>query len=168
MEGEGYFRVKEDKERPFVVKTHFGDVTVYGTEFNVSAYNDAKTCCTTLVSGKVSCANSSQGAIVLSPGEQAVSSVDRLEKRAVDIEEYVGWVKGEYVFNNRSLGEIMQTFERWYDINVYYETPALRNLTYSGNLKRYGTINTFLDALEITGDIYYKINGKNILIYENE
>lgn len=168
LEGEGYFRVKEDKERPFVVKTHFGDVTVYGTEFNVSAYNDGKTCCTTLVSGKVSCANSSQGAIVLSPGEQAVSSVDRLEKRAVDIEEYVGWVKGEYVFNDRSLGEIMQTFERWYDINVYYETPALRNLTYSGNLKRYGTINTFLDALEITGDIYYKINGKNILIYENE
>lgn len=168
LEGEGYFQVKEDKERPFVVKTHFGDVTVHGTEFNVNAYNDAKACYTTLVSGKVSCANSSQGSIVLSPGEQAVSSADKLEKRPVDIEEYVGWVKGEYVFNNKSLGEIMQTFERWYDISVYYETPALRNLTYSGNLKRYGTINTFLDALEITGDIYYRINGKNILIYENE
>lgn len=168
LEGEGYFQVKEDKERPFVVKTHFGDVTVHGTEFNVNAYNDAKACYTTLVSGKVSCANSSQGSIVLSPGEQAVSSADKLEKRPVDIEEYVGWVKGEYVFNNKSLGEIMQTFERWYDISVYYETPALRNLTYSGNLKRYGTINTFLDALEITGDIYYRINGKNILIYVNE
>ena len=168
LEGEGYFRVKEDKERPFVVKTHFGDVTVHGTEFNVNAYNDAKACYTTLVSGKVSCANSSQGSIVLAPGEQAVSSVGKLEKRSVDIEEYIGWVKGEYIFNNRTLGEIMQTFERWYDISVYYETPALRDLAYSGNLKRYGTINTFLDALEVTGDIYYKINGKNILIYANE
>lgn len=31
-----------------------------------------------------------------------------------------------------------------------------------------GSINTFLNALELTGDIYYRINGRNILIYENE
>ena len=35
------------------------------------------------------------------------------EKRMVDLDEYVGWVDGRYVFNNRPLGEIMQTFERW-------------------------------------------------------
>ena len=168
LEGEGYFQVKEDKERPFVVKTNFGDIIVHGTEFNVNAYSDAKACYTTLVRGKVSCSNSSQETILLSPGEQAVFAAGKLEKQLVDIEEYIGWVKGEYVFNHKSLGEIMRTFERWYDVSVYYETPAIRNLTYSGNLKRYNTINTFLDALEITGDIYYKINGKNILIYENE
>ena len=44
----------------------------------------------------------------------------------------------------------------------------MRDLTYSGDLQRYGTINTFLNALELTGDIYYRINGRNILIYENE
>ncbi len=168
LEGEGYFQVKEDKDRPFVVKTNFGDITVHGTEFNVSAYSDAKACYTTLVRGKVSCSNLSQETIMLSPGEQAIFAAGKLEKQLVNIEEYIGWVKGEYVFNHKSLGEIMRTFEHWYDVSVYYETPALRNLTYSGNLKRYNTINTFLDALEITGDICYKINGKNILIYENE
>lgn len=168
LEGEGYFQVKEDKEHPFVVRTNFGEVLVHGTEFNVNAYNDAKACYATLVRGKVSCSNSSEKTLMLSPGEQGIFSADRLDKRAVDVEECIGWVKGEYVFNNKSLEEIMQTFERWYDVSVYYETPALRKLTYSGNLKRYSTINTFLDALEITGDIYYQINGKNILIYGNE
>lgn len=168
LEGEGYFQVKEDKEHPFVVRTNFGEVMVHGTEFNVNAYNDAKACYATLVRGKVSCSNSSQNTLMLSPGEQGIFSADRLDKRTLDVEECIGWVKGEYVFNNKSLEEIMQTFERWYDVSVYYETPALRKLTYSGNLKRYSTINTFLDALEITGDIYYQINGKNILIYGNE
>ena len=58
--------------------------------------------------------------------------------------------------------------ERWYDVHVYYEDASLCDLTYSGDLQRYGTINTFLDALELTGDIYYRINGRNILIYKNE
>ena len=84
------------------------------------------------------------------PGEQAIVSANGSEKRAVDLEEYVGWVEGLYVFNNRSLGEIMETFECWYDIQVYYETENLRNITYSGSLKRYGTINSFLEALELT------------------
>lgn len=168
LEGEGYFRVKDDSERPFVVRTNWGDIMVYGTEFNVNAYKEAKACYTTLVRGKVSCTDLSQKSVILSPGEQAVLAEGKLEKYDVDVEEYIGWVKGEYVFADKPLGEIMQTFERWYNVDVYYETPSLRNLTYSGNLKRYNTINTFLDALEMTGDIYFKINGRNILIYENE
>ena len=165
LEGEAYFDVVKDETRPFIVQTHLGEVTVLGTAFNINAYTDASVY-TTLVHGKVQFSSSSIGTIILSPGEQAVVSANGSEKRMVDLDEYVGWVDGRYVFNNRPLGEIMQTFERWYDIQVYYETPHLRDITYSGNLKRYGTINSFLDALELTGDLTYKISGRNILIYD--
>lgn len=165
LEGEAYFDVVKDETRPFIVQTHLGEVTVLGTAFNINAYTDASVY-TTLVHGKVQFSSSSIGTIILSPGEQAVVSANGSEKRMVDLDEYVGWVDGRYVFNNRPLGEIMQTFERWYDIQVYYETPHLRDITYSGSLKRYGTINSFLDALELTGDLTYKISGRNILIYD--
>ena len=165
LEGEAYFDVVKDETRPFIVQTHLGEVTVLGTAFNINAYPDASVY-TTLVHGKVQFSSSSIGTIILSPGEQAVVSANGSEKRMVDLDEYVGWVDGRYVFNNRPLGEIMQTFERWYDIQVYYETPHLRDITYSGSLKRYGTINSFLDALELTGDLTYKISGRNILIYD--
>ncbi len=165
LEGEAYFDVVEDENHPFVVRTHLGDVIVLGTAFNVNAYINASVCYTTLVRGKVQFSAPNVEAITLLPGEQAVVSANGSEKRTVDLEEYVGWVEGLYVFNNRSLGEIMETFERWYDIQVYYETEDLRNITYSGSLKRYGTINSFLEALELTGDLTYKISGRNILIY---
>ena len=165
LEGEAYFDVVKDETRPFIVQTHLGEVTVLGTAFNINAYTDASVY-TTLVHGKVQFSSSSIGTIILSPGEQAVVSANGSEKRMVDLDEYVGWVDGRYVFNNRPLGEIMQTFERWYDIQVYYETHHLRDITYSGSLKRYGTINSFLDALELTGDLTYKISGRNILIYD--
>ena len=165
LEGEAYFDVVKDETRPFIVQTHLGEVTVLGTAFNINAYTDASVY-TTLVHGKVQFSSSSIGTIILSPREQAVVSANGSEKRMVDLDEYVGWVDGRYVFNNRPLGEIMQTFERWYDIQVYYETPHLRDITYSGSLKRYGTINSFMDALELTGDLTYKISGRNILIYD--
>ena len=166
LEGEAYFDVAEDENHPFVVQTHLGEITVLGTAFNVNAYADAPICYTTLVRGKVKFSTPNAETITLSPGEQAVVFANSSTKRKVDLEEYVGWVDGMYIFNNRPLGDIMKTFERWYDIQVYYETPNLRDITYSGNLKRYGTINSFLDALELTGDLTYKISGRNILIYD--
>ena len=168
LEGEAYFDVRKDEEHPFVVRTRFGEVTVLGTAFNINAYNDADACYTTLVYGKVNFSTPDQNTITLAPGEQAVASSRGIEKRVVDVNEYIGWAQGVYVFNNKRLGDIMKTFERWYDVHVYYEKESLRDLTYSGDLQRYGTINTFLNALELTGDIYYRINGRNILIYENE
>ena len=166
LEGEAYFEVAKDEKRPFIVRTHLGEVAVLGTIFNVNAYADASVCYTTLVEGKVQFSALNKDVVTLLPGEQAVVSVNGAEKRTVNMDEYVGWVNGVYVFNNRSLGEIMQTFERWYDIQIYYETPGLRDITYSGSLKRHGTINSFLDALELTGDLTYKISGRKVLLYD--
>lgn len=166
LEGEAYFEVTRDEKRRFVVETSFGDISVLGTAFNVHAYGDSKACYTTLVQGKVSVETKNHGQLSLLPGEQAVVSPAGAEKKEVDVEEYVGWVNGVYLFKNKPLEDIMDTFSRWYDITVFYETPALRRLAYSGNVKRYDSINSFLDALALTGDIRYKINGKRVLIYE--
>lgn len=43
LEGEGYFKVKEDTVMPFIVRTPFLNVTALGTEFNIKAYADDKT-----------------------------------------------------------------------------------------------------------------------------
>ena len=53
LEGEGYFDVTPDKERPFTVKTPSIQVEVLGTSFNVSAYKDETSNEVTLVQGRV-------------------------------------------------------------------------------------------------------------------
>jgi transmembrane sensor len=53
LEGEGYFKVAEDKIKPFIVKTPYLKVTALGTEFNVKAYSNDNTIETTLVNGSV-------------------------------------------------------------------------------------------------------------------
>jgi transmembrane sensor len=53
LEGEGYFKVAKDSERPFTVKTSHINVVALGTEFNVRAYSDNKKIETTLVEGSL-------------------------------------------------------------------------------------------------------------------
>lgn len=53
LEGEGYFKVAKDKDRPFIVKTSHLRVKALGTEFNIKAYPGEKTIETTLVEGSV-------------------------------------------------------------------------------------------------------------------
>lgn len=53
LEGEAYFKVKSNKEKPFVVQTTYLKVKAYGTVFNVKAYPEEKTIEATLVEGIV-------------------------------------------------------------------------------------------------------------------
>ena len=166
LEGEAFFDVAKN-EKPFIVKTSFGDVRVLGTAFGISAYASEPESYTTLVRGKVSVEREGIKPVVILPGEQVVTSKDgKMIKQQVDVEEFVGWKDGIYVFKEKSLGEIMKTLERWYNISVDFQEKSLVDLPFTGNLKRYDDINVFFDALTRTGDMKYRVDGNQVILFK--
>ena len=166
LEGEAFFDVAKN-EKPFIVETSFGDVRVLGTAFGISAYASEPESYTTLVRGKVSVEREGMKPVVILPGEQVVTSKDgKMIKQQVDVEEFVGWKDGIYVFKEKSLGEIMKTLERWYNISVDFQEKSLVDLPFTGNLKRYDDINVFFDALTRTGDMKYRVEGNQVILFK--
>ena len=166
LEGEAFFDVAKN-EKPFIVETSFGDVRVLGTAFGISAYASESESYTTLVRGKVSVEREGGEPVVILPGEQVVTSKDgKMIKQQVDVEEFVGWKDGIYVFKEKSLGEIMKTLERWYNISVDFQEKSLVDLPFTGNLKRYDDINVFFDALTSTGDMKYLEQGNQVILFK--
>ena len=166
LEGEAFFDVAKN-EKPFIVKTSFGDVRVLGTAFGISAYASEPESYTTLVRGKVSVEREGIKPVVILPGEQVVTSKDgKMIKQQVDVEEFVGWKDGIYVFKEKSLGDIMKTLERWYNISVDFQEKSLVDLPFTGNLKRYDDINVFFDALTRTGDMKYRVEGNQVILFK--
>lgn len=166
LDGEAFFDVAKN-EKPFIVKTSFGDVRVLGTAFGISAYASESESYTTLVRGKVSVEREGGEPVVILPGEQVVTSKDgKMIKQQVDVEEFVGWKDGIYVFKEKSLGEIMKTLERWYNISVDFQEKSLVDLPFTGNLKRYDDINVFFDALTRTGDMKYRVEGNQVILFK--
>ena len=163
VSGEIYLEVVKDG-RPFLVNTSAGQVRVLGTSFGVQAYGEEVL--TTLVSGRVRFTNKAGHKTELKAGEQAVATANgEVTKREVRVEEYVGWKDGWYIFREQRLEDVMTTLNRWYGTNVFYQNPRVKDIRFTGNLKRYESIKTFLEVLAASEDVHYKLNGETIILY---
>lgn len=165
LEGEAYFEI-EKNTRPFVVHSGLGDVRVLGTAFGITAYPE-ENMLTTLVSGEVAFEQNQRESLTITPGEQIVAYLSgKIERKTVEPEEYVGWKSGIYVFKDRKLEEIMSNLERWYNVKVFYQSQQMKDVRFTGNVERYNTINAFMQILEGTGDVKYRINGNTVILYQ--
>lgn len=163
LEGEAYFDVAKNG-KPFIVNTVLGDIRVSGTEFGIKAYREEERLIATLVKGKISF-NGAQ-AVELEAGEQVVVLKDgQVRKQAVEVEEFVGWKDNLFVFRNQRLEDIMRVLGRWYDVQVFYQQPYLKDIEFTGNLKRYDHVNVFMELLKSTNELNYSIQGNTIILY---
>lgn len=171
LQGEGFFDIETDKNKPFIVNTWDQRIKVYGTKFNVSSYADDPHSKTSLFQGKVSVQNLvgsiPQKEYVLVPGEQII--IDRSSKmlkqdKLDNEEEIVGWKNGFFVYENAPLKEVMKDFVRWYDLDVDLET--LPDLTFSGTIPRNYQLDKALNVIVKTGNLRMIKTG-SIIKFEN-
>ena len=166
--GEAYFDVSHSSlhnNTNFKVITKSQKIEVFGTEFNVKAYNDDDRIFTTLVNGKIALDNGVSNETI-APGQQAVLVLkdESIMVQEVDVSKEIAWKNGFFDFHDMPLEDMMKTLARWYDIVVEYDDESLKTLHFSGLLRRRDNINELLKTLEITGDVSFDINGNLIII----
>lgn len=168
LSGEAYFQVKKDTSAAFHVCTKQQKITVLGTTFNVSAYENDRFTETTLIEGKVAVEGGAER-VVMKPSEQYIldkrSGVGELKE--VETEFYTSWIDGKFYFTSFTFEEIVKKLERWYDFTMIYEEDDIRQMRFSGVINKHRPIEEMLRFLEKTTDIHFKISGKNIVAGKN-
>lgn len=166
LTGEAYFDVTKDPSKPFIVNTQNQKISVLGTAFNVTSYPSEGQIITTLVEGKVNVNDLAGNNETLVPGQQTVLNkrTGSLVKKEVDVNDFISWKKGIYIFENQSLEKILNTLSRWYDMEVHFEDPQLKTKQFTGEIKRYENINQFLEMIETTGTVKFEINEKTVTV----
>ena len=140
LQGEGYFEIAPDKDKPFTVKVGSQQVAVLGTSFNISSYTDEAVTRTTLVEGAVRVSEKDRS-VVLQPGQQAqVNTGDATEAgvKVIDanVRSVIAWKKGFFNFDHADVETVMRQFARWYDVRVEYPKGAITNRTFYGLVSR--------------------------------
>ena len=166
LTGEAYFEVAQHSSMPFRVKVPGNgmDVQVLGTEFDVMAYGNEQTSNTTLVSGKVNVV--SKGAVrVLEPGKQTILDNQTKTMRVADanVEQVVAWKNGLFRFRETGIRELMRQVERWYNVQVVYETEG-KDQDFTGVVSRNLPVSALLQTLELTGTVHFRVEGKKIIV----
>lgn len=165
LDGEAYFEVARDTALPFIVRTASLDVQVYGTSFDVCAYQEDEQQYTTLLSGSVG-VRWKEKEVFLNSGEQAVLDVQKgkMEVKPVQAHFYCSWHTGTFVFEEKTLGEILERLSRWYDVEVTYRTPEVKELHFTGDLNRYDDFGKILKFLEMTNKVKFVVQGKTVIV----
>lgn len=163
--GEAYFKVAHDADHPFIVETEGQEVKVLGTEFNINAYSEDKVV-TTLIRGSIALKpmGSKGGELTLKPGDQA--EYDKHNGTATlhpaNTEVVSSWTRGKFVFEDQTLGQIMESLSRWYDFRYHFSNPKLASTVFMGSVPRYGNFQNVLHILEMSGGIKFRVRGKNV------
>jgi transmembrane sensor len=167
VDGEAYFKVQHNADKPF--RVHTGDLVtqVLGTSFNVLAYPENETITVALDEGKVAL-NYENQYMELQPGYKArfTKKEHTLIKTEI-ISKHNQWRNNVLDFNNITLTDAAQTIERWFGKQVKISGTQIQNcrLTTSFNnptLDEVLEIITSVLALEMEEkDGVYYLKGEN-------
>ena len=166
LEGEGYFEVEPGKGR-FVVETNGMAVRVLGTAFNVNAYKNEMIAYTTLVRGRVEIVTDDNNvAKTLAPGEQATWNRrdGNVDVRQVNTYLYTQWIKGQFVFRDAPLRDIMKTLARWYEMEYEFACPAVEEERFYGIIDRFEHVERLLEQFEKTGKVHFEYEGNKVIV----
>ena len=170
LEGEAFFDVAHNAEKPFIVHTSSIKIKVLGTSFNVKSYSEEKTIETTLVHGKVRIEQSDEngnriGDVELKPNQRAIFNK---ESKIINIKEIVAdnsgsWKRERLVFDEESIDNVILQMERWYNIKIHVENKGNLDCKLTASIEN-ENLEEVLKLMEASHNIRYTIAGSEVFI----
>ncbi|MFW5700824.1 MAG: FecR family protein [Cyclobacteriaceae bacterium] len=162
LNGEAYFEVVKDSDRPFIVNAGGIEAKVLGTRFNVKAFENDDQTIVSLLSGKLMVSNATSHEL-LSPGERirTTTDSDQWEKTSENIEAMALWKDGILTFEKESFFEVIHQLERWYGVSIILQGQPSSKWQFTGFFEN-ETLKNVLEVLSYGKNIDYELNGKNV------
>lgn len=187
LEGEAYFDVTKDAERPFIVHTRDIHIKVLGTVFNVKSYPEDNRTEATLISGLVQVSKTGarpEEALLLRPHEKLVvnrepepasvntdinvpdnMTVKHIKESITDTAMVeTAWVYNKLVFDGEDFREIATEMERWYNVKISIHDPAVASYRFHARFEN-ESITEVLSALRVSLPFTFKISNNEVNIY---
>ncbi len=191
LDGEAYFDVVKNPQKPFLVHTDNMQIRVLGTAFDVKSYSEDKESETSLIHGSVEVTiPGRQEKFVLHPNEKIVVSnikaepkLEKLRKERAELKDpetiisikkmnylpektisiETAWVENRLEFHSEKFSEVANKMERWFDVTITFSDKKLEDIVFTGPLPGESIVQA-LEALKFAESFNYTIEGKRIII----
>lgn len=162
LEGEAFFDVTTDINKPFKVKVKDYIVQVKGTEFNVKSYNYFET---SLISGSVMVENMQNGnSIELKPSESVREMNNTFIISAINENDLL-WRNGILSINDKTIDEIIPILEHYYNMEFVFENKNYhKEKKYTGKFRIKDGVEQILQVLQIQNNISYEIRDSLVIL----
>lgn len=147
-DGEAFFTVTHNPDRPFRVEAAGGSVTVLGTAFDVK--NTGDRVAVAVERGRVEVAGATGSPVRLSPGETVQYGANGIDAPRTVAPDMIGlWREGRLAFENAPLPQVLHDLERYRRGRIVVMGSGLDKLTVTGMFDARQT-DAALDTIEKT------------------
>lgn len=169
IDGEAYFDVAKNANKPFIVQTEDVTIQVLGTKFNIRSYSNNKKIKTALVEGSVNLYLNDlpENQKTLIPGQAAV--VDEIKKH-INVESFqedneIGWIFNRLVFIDEPFYEVVKKIERSYGVKIVNKNESLNSVHFYGDFDiQNESVEDVLKAFTTIQFFEYARNKENEII----
>jgi transmembrane sensor len=166
LSGEGFFDVAPGEKMPFIVHAGATNIKVLGTSFNINAYSDSLLIAS-LVKGSIVTDDNHQPDIHLKPGTEVVyRKGSRGLVQTFDENITCSWRNRQYNYANKSLSAIAPVIFHWYGKELLFSDTLLADKKLTGIIERDKPLSEFLDGLDKTSGLTYRISNDKIYLTE--
>ncbi len=82
-----------------------------------------------------------------------------------DVDGEIMWKEGKLILTEEPLVNLARKIEREYHMDIHFDDPELKKLSYSGTLLLDLPIEQIMNAIKLVSDIDYTIKGQDINLY---
>lgn len=171
LTGEAYFDIKNDQEKPFLVKSGNLAITATGTSFNVNTFFSNNEVEIVLDRGNLTIENLFSSLIpgmplktMLVPGNiaryslrESVFIIDQIQ----DSYDYTCWKEGVLSFRHADFETVINSLERWYGVEFSWDAEPDYAWDFTGEFNN-EYLESVLNALGLEGQFSYEIKNNTV------
>ncbi|GAA4323134.1 DUF4974 domain-containing protein [Mucilaginibacter gynuensis] len=165
--GEAFFKVKHDVQRPFRVYVSGLQVQVLGTSFNISAYSGMPEVRVGVATGKVAVMFNDSTIAMLTPGKELSFNRDNhiYNQHNADIGQSQGWRDGRTYLNQASFAELAVVVSNLYNIKLKPANQKVNHYQFTLRLQRGMQTSEVLNAISIIHNTHFRKEGNEVVLY---
>lgn len=171
LEGEAFFEVSHNPERPFVVHAGGLDIKVKGTSFNVKTINSGEFVEVSVNTGIVEVypagdkSMDEENHITLSAGEKATynNHYGSIVKGVNDDLNLLSWKTGILIFRESRLKDVFESLEIKYKVSFILNNPELSNQRLTARFEN-ESLREVMESLSLIFNIEYEIKDEQVVL----
>lgn len=163
-EGEAYFEIEHDVEKPFVVVSSGIRTEVLGTAFNVWSYQSSNEIEVAVTRGKVAVSDFVNKRVFLEPDEQITinKSSGKAEKQTIKASDEIAWTEGKLSFDNEALSHVAMILQNAYDVEISFRQVEIKAIRFTASFVRGDPLDDIIYAIAKANKLEYRYTNKRI------
>lgn len=171
IEGEAFFEVAPNPNKPFIIRAGEATIKVLGTSFSVNAYPENDKVEVVVETGKVKFSKpdtktqQSTNEVILDPGDKGtyINTSKLLTKSLNDDPNFLAWKTHKLIFSKTSLKEVIKQLNKVYHVQIETADPNLNKLLLNAHFEQ-EPLSFILEVISTTHGLKVEKQGEHYLL----